>query len=506
MRPLGFLFAIAMLLFVALPAHGQNWPLDGPIPVRTMPQRAVGDLLPGLSQTTDATPAPAAFSAANATPRPATSGDPQTLPQTPPNLLETQLDTQADAGVLNQLEAMVTAAPVPAPVPVISQATPPGNYEDVRNLALEGKRGEALALAEQILAAHPDDLDTRFYYGTILSWEGRYDEARQQLEQVLEKSPGYADARFALINVEIWSGNWERVTELATAGEQLNPETNSYLLARAKALRNLDRPQDAIDVLNQLLEREPNNHEARGLRETIRDSLRRWQVSSNQYYIAFSDSRKHWEEQRYKLTRYTGAGSLSLGATRTKGFGYRDSLYTAEFYPKFRPGTYGYLAMSYSPKAVLYPRTRYAAEIFQSLPKGMEASFGVRQFQFPKPLRLYTVSLTKYIGAYWMVTGRTYMSSTDNGISQSLQMLVRRYIDGANKYFGFRYGIGASPYAVRSINDIQLLKSHTFGGDFVWRFNGGWGVFFSGGISMQNRYQQNSLYQYLLNMGVNYRF
>ena len=39
MRLLALLLAIAVLFIVALPARGQNWSLDGPIPVRTMPQR-----------------------------------------------------------------------------------------------------------------------------------------------------------------------------------------------------------------------------------------------------------------------------------------------------------------------------------------------------------------------------------------------------------------------------------------------------------------------------------
>lgn len=497
MRLLGLLFAIATFLFVAFPARGQNWPLDGPIPVRTMPQR------------------PAQMRSGPAESATLPSSDASTADQSAgqiqgPELLDSRLATSPLASSLdrqpendtNRLEAMVIVAPAPA----APRAATDAGHEDVQRLALDGHRAEALALAEAILAARPNDVDTRLYYGTILSWEGRYPEARAQLEQVLETSPGYADARFALINVEIWDGNWDRVIQLASAGQEIDPETNSYLLSQAKALRNLDRPQDAVDVLNKLVDREPNNREARALRETIRDDLRKWQASSNQYYIFFSDSRKHWEETRYKATRYTSAGSLSFGATRTNGFGYRDNLYTAEFYPRIRPGTYGYLAMSYSQRAVLYPRTRYAAEIFQTLPKGMEGSFGVRQFQFAQPFRLYTASLTKYFAGYWMVTARTYLSAADAGISQSLQMLVRRYYDGPNKYIGFRYGIGASPYAVRSINDIQLLKSHTFGGDFVWRFDGGWGMFFSGGISLQNRYQQRNLYQYSLNLGLNYRF
>ncbi len=494
MRLLALLFAIAALLIVALPARGQNWSLEGPIPVRTMPQKATQSVTAPLKPMMTPTADPAVT-------------ENQTFAQGTPSALIASsmaptMDSQADERENNVLEAMVTVAPTPA----VSPATSNANHEDVQRLALAGKRAEALALAEAILDARPYDVDTRLYYGTVLSWEGRYAEARDQLEQVLDKSPGYADARFALINVEIWDGNWERVTELASAGEEIDPETNSYLLAKAKALRNLDRPQDAVDTLDKLLDHEPNNHEARALRETIRDGLRRWQASSNQYYIFFSDSRQHWEETRYKATRYTSAGSLSFGATRTNGFGYRDNLYTTEFYPRIRPGTYGYLAMSYSQNAVLYPRARYAAEIFQTLPKGMEGSFGVRQFQFAQPFRLYTASLTKYFAGYWMVTARTYMSSAEAGISQSLQMLLRRYYDGPNKYIGLRYGIGASPYAVRSINDIQLLKSHTFGADFVWRFDGGWGMFFSGGISLQNRYQRSNLYQYSLNLGLNYRF
>jgi YaiO family outer membrane protein len=379
-------------------------------------------------------------------------------------------------------------------------------FSDVRKLALLGDRNAALMLAERILRDNPGDVDTRLYYGIVLSWEGRYPEARRELEQVLETSPTYADARLALINVETWDGHWDRVEELSIEGRELSPTNAGFLLAEARALRNTNRPREAVEVLDELVRLKPDHREARGLRESILEDMRRWQVSTNQYYIWFSDSRSHWEERQFSLSRYTSAGSVTLGYTRTLGFGIPDELASAEIYPRIRPGTYGYAAVAYSPNAILYPRTRWAGEVFQTLPHGMEGSIGVRYFAFDQPIRLYTASLTKYVAGYWMVTARTYLSHDETGTSHSWHMMVRRYFDGPERYVGVRYGIGASPFEVRSRNDIQLLRSHTFIADLKWRFRGGWGLNVMGGLSTQGGSASPELRQYSLSAGMNYRF
>lgn len=390
--------------------------------------------------------------------------------------------------------------------PAETEVGPPPSYAEMRKLAGDGHRAEALLMAEGILEGHPGDLDTRIYYGILLSWEKRYEEARAQLNRVLLESPDYADARTALINVESWDGKWERVDELARSAQAKNPESSNDLLNWARALRNMNRTQDALGVLEGLIEKQPRNREARGLRESIRDDMRRWAVHINQYSARFNDGRSGWQERQLTLRRHTEAGTIGVGYTRTVGFGLPDSLISVDFYPRFRPGTYGYLAAEYSPQQNLYPKTRMAAEIFQTLPRATEVSFGIRHFEFPTPKRLYTASLTRYFAANWMFTARTYLSGDQTGISKSIHMLFRRYFDGPEKYIGIRYGVGASPFEVRSLNDIELLKSHTFIGDVNWRFNSGLGFSVLTGFSFQGPYNRLGLQQLTLSTGVNYRF
>src|SRR6476660_3191913 len=109
---------------------------------------------------------------------------------------------------------------------LLSQLLMRANAEEVfkqaRDLAVAGKRTEALELLKTHLEEHPSDSDARVIYGVVLSWEGKYDEARVQLSQVLSVNPTHGDALPALINIELWSDHADRAAALAAQGLQDN--------------------------------------------------------------------------------------------------------------------------------------------------------------------------------------------------------------------------------------------------------------------------------------------
>jgi YaiO family outer membrane protein len=374
-----------------------------------------------------------------------------------------------------------------------------------RYLATHQKRGEALELLSSQLRGHPSDVDARLLYGLILSWEGRYDEARAALHAVLESHPDYTDAIVAAINVEMWDGHPERAAELALDGHRRQPTNLDFLFARAKAFRDLGRIEEAKQVLSQVLDIESGNRRAIEMRSELNDSPGKWEFSYDHNNIWFSDHRAAWREDRVSFRDITTHGSLFVRLYHANRFGYGSNLVEFEAYPHLRPGTYLYLAGAFSPDAQLYARYRTAADIFQSIKGGFEVSAGFRHFRFSTDFDMYTGSLAKYVHK-WLLTLRTYIIPDPAGASRSFQLTARRFFADPRNYITLRFGIGASPFEVRSVNEIGILKSESAAFEYNRRFLGHWSVNFVAGASAEDRIERNGLRQYFLDGAIYYRF
>jgi YaiO family outer membrane protein len=77
-----------------------------------------------------------------------------------------------------------------------------------------------------------------------------------------------------------------------------------------------------------------------------------------------------------------------------------------------------------------------AADLYQSLGRGFEASVGMRRLAFSSNTDIYLGTLTKYVGN-WMITGKVFSVPDFEGPEDSLSYhgLVRRYIRGDGESF-----------------------------------------------------------------------
>ena len=388
--------------------------------------------------------------------------------------------------------------------PLLAEAT--DVPAQARDLATHKQRPEALALLRKHLAEHPSDVDARLLLGAILSWEGAYEEARTELNRVLESSPDYSDAILALINVEFWDDHPERAEVLAREAYLRHPESVDFPIAEAKALTKLNRPEDAKKVLESVLEHQPGNRKAWQMRENLREEGQDWEVSFNRANTWYSDHRSPWQEDRLSFKRrITDFGSVFVRFYHANHYSYSSNLVEVEAYPRIRQGTYAFVSAAFSPDAVLYAHYRFAGDIFQSLPHGFEASAGYRYFKFTGNVNMLTGSLGKYYGQ-WLFTLRTYVTPDHAGPSRSFTLSARRYFGDGEKYMTFRYGTGASPFEVRSLNEIGILKSNSFTFDYNRRFRRHWAINFITGISQEDRIERSGLQQYGLDASVYYRF
>ena len=404
------------------------------------------------------------------------------------------------------LALLLAAVALPAQNLIESKSAEPEDpVAEARQLATSGHRPEALEMLNQRLAAKPADSDARTLRGVILSWEGRYDEARADLEYVLAVHRDHGDALPALINVEMWSDHPQHAEELAHDSLRRHPTDPDLLLARARALKSLNRNREALDVIERLLDVDPGNQKAQQMKLDLGDSLRRFTASFDHSTEWFSDGRTPWQEEQIQLNRQTPLGSVIARFDRADRFGLTSQMVEMDAYPHIRRGTYAYLNVGYSPDANLYPQTRFGADLFQSLGHGYEATGGLRQLHFGGNVRIYTAALTKYYGD-WMFTARTYLTPGVVGTSRSGQIQVRRYLGSGTDYFTLRVGYGSSPSEITSVTDIQILNSQSVATEFNHMLGRRWMFFAQFGYSYEDRIGINGLRHYLADVTTFYRF
>ncbi len=109
--------------------------------------------------------------------------------------------------------------------------------------------GDALAMADRLIADHPDDARLHFLRGSFLAAAGRAIEAHDALAQAVALAPDFALARFQLGLFELTSG--EAARALATWQPLGTLPPDHYLAHFVTGLTHLvhDRFADARDAL-----------------------------------------------------------------------------------------------------------------------------------------------------------------------------------------------------------------------------------------------------------------
>lgn len=386
-------------------------------------------------------------------------------------------------------------------------AQPADVTASARSAATSGHRPEAVSLLQTHLADHPRDVDARLLLGVILSWDGRYDAAGRELRQVLDQSPTYNDARVALANVAWWTGNYAELQQLSATGRSQRPDDLEWMLQEARALDGLDRPRDARDLLVTLLARQPGHVQARALKRRLDAALRPWGLTGGYAGDRFSDQRTPWSEYAVSLSRYTPVGSVIGRVTRAARFGLSDTLYEVDAYPTLRPGTNAFVSFGLAKDENLFPGYRAAADLYQSLGHGFEASVGMRRLGFTSTTDIYVGTLTKYLGN-WMLTGKAFSVPDFDGPEDSISYhaVARRYVRGdGESFWGVGYSRGYSREELADRAELQQLDADTFRANaeiLIGRYI----VAATGSSSRQERAGRSTLWQHSLGASLTVQF
>lgn len=335
-------------------------------------------------------------------------------------------------------------------------------YKKARETAFEqNDYVKARRIAYRALERSPDYYGIRIFVANLFAWEEQYKDARKELRYVLDRDPDNRRALRAMIKVERWAGRYESALQWANKALEHFPRDEEFMLAKASVHEKMGN-YDAAKQTYKTAEKIYGNRKARQRLQKLRFKQMKYSATLSYRHDQFEDIFDPWNFWEFQLSRQTQYGSVIGRLQYANRFSTGGVQFNVDAYPSLFKGMYAYISGGYS-EASIYPRYRFGASLYKSLPAAFELEGGIRWLDFStSQTTIYTLSLTKYQGSY-MFTARTYLVPSSAGSSQSLSLLARRYFSNARTYLDFTGGFGSASADIQFAQDIQRLDSWSVG-------------------------------------------
>ncbi|WP_346854734.1 YaiO family outer membrane beta-barrel protein [uncultured Draconibacterium sp.] len=351
-------------------------------------------------------------------------------------------------------------------------------FEEARQYAFNGQREKAREICRAILAEGFNS-DVALLLGRTYSWDGEYDSARVVFNKVMIEKPENMEVLSAFADVEYWSENYDKAVEYCDMALQKDSTDEDFVLKKARILYSSEDYEKAVKTLEDHLKIHPGNGEVIKKIKEYRLDLLKNQIKLA-YTIDWFDggfNRDPWQITSLSYGRKTKIGSVIARVNYSDRFGSNGFQYEFDAYPKILEDSYLYVNYGFS-QSFLFPKNRFGFEWYQNFPKAFEGSLGLRLLFFDStPVDIYTATLGKYVGNYWLSLRAFVTPDKTDGTSVSGLMQVRRYFSDPEDYLGLRVGYGVSPddnsYQRLSLKkrSIRLEFNHIF--NHLWVFNTG---------------------------------
>lgn len=341
---------------------------------------------------------------------------------------------------------------------VAAAAGPEGfdqKFQEARELALTGHREEAIAAYTELLANSPGNADVLLGRGRVYAWMGNWAASEADLTAATAAAPSYADAWSALGDMYLWSDRPQQAVEAYSRWSALKPDDAAPLVQRARAQRNagnrvaaradfeaaLAKGADPEAIKDYLASLTP------GVRppDAVRSGPYLWSASVGVDATEFPTGGFHWIDTVTSIRRKFDFGSVGLEALTTDRFGLHDTAWAVDSYVDLWSRAYVNLRFQEGTDAVLFPRTRWRAELFQGVGHGWELSASYDRLEFSTPVELYGLGIGKYFGNWYVRWRHLYVPGTSDSPSwsNSDRLIIRNYFEGdADNYVEVAAGLG----------------------------------------------------------------
>ncbi len=335
-------------------------------------------------------------------------------------------------------------------------------FNKAREAAFDQKdRIQARNICKEILKRSPDYTDVEIFLARLYTWDDMYDSARTVFKNIFAKDSSNHDAINAAIDMEYWSDNPRQALIYCNLGLEKFPNSEDYLLKKTKVLAELKMYDAAFNTIEKLLEINNSNGEAISLAERLKEEVRVNAITINYSYEKFSKIFSPWQLGFIQYSRKTPIGTTILRANYGDRFDTKALQYEIDMYPRFADGLYAYLNFGLS-NSNIFPKTRYGASLYYSLPFSFEVDAGFRLLKYSSDVWIYTGAIGKYYSNFWF-SFRTFITPSVQYASHSYSLTVRYYLSGADNYIAISGGSGISPDASSIDNQNYWLKSNKGG-------------------------------------------
>ncbi|TJY62393.1 YaiO family outer membrane beta-barrel protein [Sphingobacterium alkalisoli] len=344
-----------------------------------------------------------------------------------------------------------------------------------RHHAFEQKDySEAIKLSKQALQKAPEYIDISIFLGRLYTWSDYIDSARMVFTDLVNRKVEDEDFFLAYASLEFWNDQPANANAIVDKGIALHYDSQDLLLLKTKINYSNNNYEIAERSVNRLLELNPKHTEARALIKNIQEFTAKNALGITYNFTHFDKQfEDDWHIVGLSYRRATPIGSVIFRTNYANKFADNGVQFELEAYPRLSKIFYLYVGAGYSDNVGIFPNYRTGVSLYANLPQSFEGEVGYRQLYFNDHIWMYTASIGKYYQNYWF-NFRTYLTPSQENISQSYAGTVRYYTKGANDYLGFIIGTGLSPEENRNNlldNASYKLKTFKVGAEYNFSVN-----------------------------------
>lgn len=125
----------------------------------------------------------------------------------------------------------------------------------------KGNVNEAMSELQSVVTARPNNFVAHFNLGRAHFARGEYEQARQEFDTAIQLRPDYLPARLAQTQVALIRQDNDAALHSADETLKVAPNSVQARVMKAAALQRLQRYGEARDLLNAVLQKQPNQEE-----------------------------------------------------------------------------------------------------------------------------------------------------------------------------------------------------------------------------------------------------
>lgn len=118
----------------------------------------------------------------------------------------------------------------------------------------------ANTLFQTLLEQHPEDIELKLMYGSLLSLQGNKEEARFQYQLATEMAPDYEQAWQQLLNLAMQDQQYDEAVRICKKCLELFPETTEYYFYLGIAYTQQEKYQEALETYQEGLNAIPKDN------------------------------------------------------------------------------------------------------------------------------------------------------------------------------------------------------------------------------------------------------